>query len=322
MSEEKLVFLDAGSVGDDFVWPDYADFGKVVMHDNTTKEQTAERVKDATFILTNKVYISAEHMAGAPNLRYIGVLATGFNQVDIKAAAARGIPVCNVPDYSTNSVAQHVFTLALLLCGRADRLAATVRDGQWSKSVHFCYWEKPIIDLYGKTMGIVGFGNIGAAVGRIAHGFGMNVLAYAPRRKPAPDFVPFAFVGLEEMFRASDLISLHCPLNAESKGMVNASLLGLMKKSAFIINTARGPLINEEDLLRALQGGSIAGAGLDVIAVEPMADDNPLRFVENCLITPHVAWCSVESRMRLMDMVYENIRAFLDGRPQHVVNGV
>ncbi|MDR1489459.1 MAG: D-2-hydroxyacid dehydrogenase [Desulfovibrio sp.] len=322
MGDRKLVFLDAGSIGDDFTWPDYSRFGEVVMHDLTLPDQTAERVKDATFILTNKVFISAKHIAAAKKLRFIGVLATGFNQVDIGAAAARGIPVCNVPDYSTNSVSQHVFTLALLLCSRAVDLVASVRTGQWSKSVHFCYWDKPIIDLYGKTMGIVGFGNIGAAVARIAHGFGMNVLAYAPRPKPAPDFRPFAFAGIDELFRSSDVISLHCPLNAETRGMINASLLRLMKKTAFIVNTARGPLINEEDLLEALESESIAGAGLDVVSREPMADNNPLRFAKNCVITPHVAWCSVESRKFLMELVYDNIKAYVDGAPVNVVNGI
>jgi glycerate dehydrogenase len=322
MSDGKLVFPDAGSIGDDFIWPDYARFGEVVLHDFTPPDQTEERVKDATFILTKKVAISAGHIAAAKKLRFIGALGTGFDQVDIDAAAARGIPVCNVPCYSTNSVSQHVFTLVLLLCSRAGELAASVRAGRWSRSAHFCYWDKPIIDLYGKTMGIVGFGNIGSAVARIAHGFGMNVLAYAPRLKPVPAFRPFAFAGLDELFRNSDVISLHCPLNAGTRGMINASRMRLMKKTAFIINTARGPLINEEDLLEALESENIAGAGLDVVSSEPMADSNPLRLAKNCVITPHVAWCSVESRRLLMELVYENIKAYLDGAPLNVVNGI
>jgi glycerate dehydrogenase len=321
MSKGAVVFPDAGSIGDDFVWPDFSDFGDVVMYDQTRPEQTAERIKDAAFFLTNKVAVTAVHIAAAPSLRYIGLLATGFNQVDTAAAAARGIPVCNVPDYSTYSVVQHVFTLTLLLSSRACELAASVRCGDWSKSARFCYWAKPVFELHGKTMGIVGFGGIGSGVARTAHGFGMNVLAYAPRPKPAPDFQPFSFVGLEELFSRSDIISLHCPLNRESEGMVDARRLGLMKKHALLINTARGPLINERDLMRALTDESIGGAGLDVVAVEPMADDNPLRFAPNCVITPHMAWCSVESRIRLMEAVHGNIRAFLDGAPVNVVNG-
>ncbi|MDR1946744.1 MAG: D-2-hydroxyacid dehydrogenase [Desulfovibrio sp.] len=322
MNGNTVVFLDAGTIGDDFDLPDFSCFGEVVMHDRTRPDQVTERIRDAAFVLTNKVVITAEHIAAAPALRFIGVLATGFNQVDIRAAAARGIPVCNVPDYSTHSVVQHVFTLILLLSSRACALTASVRRGDWSKSAHFSYWDKPIIELHGKTMGIVGFGNIGAGVARTANGFGMNVLAYAPRPKPAPDFQPFAFVGLEDLFRRSDVISLHCPLNRESEGMVNARLLGLMKKQALLINTARGPLINEQDLLRALENESLGGAGLDVVAVEPMADDNPLRFTPNCMITPHVAWCSVEARIRLMERVRDNISAFLNGKPVNVVNGV
>jgi glycerate dehydrogenase len=322
MGKDTVVFPDAGSIGDDCVWPDFSDFGDVVMYDQTRPEQTGERIGNAAFILTNKVVVTAAHIAAAPALRYIGVLATGFNQVDAGAAAARGIPVCNVPDYSTHSVVQHVFTLILLLSSRACSLAASVRRGDWSKSRHFCYWDKPIVELHGKTMGIVGFGNIGAGVARAANGFGMRVLAYAPRPKQAPEFRPFDFVGLEELFGRSDVISLHCPLNRESEGMVDARLLGLMKKQALIINTARGPLINERDLVDALAGESIGGAGLDVVAAEPMADDDPLRFAPNCMITPHVAWCSVESRTRLMEAAYGNIRAFLDGAPVNVVNGV
>jgi glycerate dehydrogenase len=317
-----VLFPDAGSIGDDFVWPEFSDFGEVVMCERTLPEQTAERIRDAAFFLTNKVAVTAEHLAAAPALRYIGVLATGFNLVDTGAAAARGIPVCNVPDYSTPSVVQHVFTLILLLSSRACELAASVRRGDWSKSRQFCYWDKPIFELRGKTLGIVGFGNIGAGVARVAHGFGMRVLAYAPRPKPAPEFRPFDFTGLDELFACSDVISLHCPLNRESEGMVDARLLGLMKKQALLINTARGPLVNEQDLLDALREERIGGAGLDVVAVEPITDDNPLRFAPNCIITPHVSWCSVESRMRLMQAAHDNIRAFLDGAPVNVVNGI
>lgn len=319
---KKLVFLDSGSIGDDIIWPDFSVFGDPVYYDYTAKEDVTERMKDADFVFTNKVEIQAEDIAAAPRLSYIGVLATGYNQVDLKASAERGIPVCNVPDYASHSVVQHVFTLLFSLTSNACNLFSSVKAGQWSKSRQFSYWDKPIEELYNKTIGIVGFGDIGATVGRVAHCFGMNVLAYAPRPKKAPDYAPFAFVSLPELFSRSDVVSLHCPLTRENTGMINASLLGTMKKNAFLINTARGPLINEADLVAALRGGVIAGAGLDVVAREPMPDDSPLREAPNCLITPHVAWASVESRTRLMTGVFDNVQAFVNGSAKNVKNGL
>jgi glycerate dehydrogenase len=321
MNKRTIVFLDAGSIGDDIQWPDFGSFGQVVRYDQTGPGQVAERVRDATVILTNKVYISAEHMAAAPGLVYIGTLATGYNQVDIEAAAGRGVPVCNVPGYSTRSVVQHVFTLILALTSRICDLAASVRRGDWSKSLHFCYWDKPIMELDQKTIGIVGFGDIGSGTAAVAHALGMRVLAYAPRPRPEPGYEPFAFVSLEELFREADVVSLHCPLTPENTGMVNAALLRTMKAHALLINTARGPLINEPDLVEALRTGLIGGAGLDVVSAEPMPDDSPLRLAPNCIITPHVAWCSVEARQRLMRGVYDNLAAFLAGTPENVVNG-
>jgi len=320
MSKAQLVFLDAGSIGDDIAWPDFSLFGEVVLHEFTEKDEVAERIRDAEFVFTNKVVIRAEHIAAAPRLRYIGVLATGYNQVKLEAASERGIPVCNVPDYSSPSVVQHVFTLLFALASSLCPLAASVRAGGWAKSRQFCYWDKPIIELHDKTMGIVGFGDIGAAVGLAAHGFGMRVLAYAPRPKPEPGYVPFSFAELERLFAESDVVSLHCPLTPENTGMINAALLGKMKKSALLINTARGPLVNEQDLADALRKEVIAGAGLDVVSREPMPDDNPLREAPNCLITPHVAWSSVEARTRLMRGVFENVKNFVDGRPANVKN--
>lgn len=322
MNEDTLVFLDAGSIGDDIAWPDFSEFGRVVTHEQTRGNEAVNRVGDATYILTNKVPVTAEVIAAAPRLRYIGALATGYNQIDIAAAAARGIPVCNVPAYSTPSVAQHVFTLILALASDICALSESVKRGDWSRSPQFCYWCKPIIELEGKTLGIVGFGDIGHRVARIANAIGMNVLAYNPRPKPAPDFSPFAFVSLEDLFREADVVTLHCPLTQENTGMINAGLLSGMKRSAFLINTARGPLINEKDLCEALHQGVIAGAGLDVVSREPMADDNPLRFAPHCIITPHVAWAGKESRIRLMQGVHENIKNFVNGTPSNVKNGV
>lgn len=321
MHKDNLVFLDAGSIGDDIVWPDFSVFGDVVLHEYTEKGDVLDRMKNADFVFTNKVVIRAEHIAAAPRLRYIGVLATGYNQVDLEACAHRGIPVCNVPGYSSPSVVQHVFTLLFALASGLCGLAASVRAGGWSKSRQFCYWDKPIIELRSKTMGVVGFGDIGSAVAWAAHSFGMKVLAYAPHPKAAPGYAPFAFVPLGDLFRQADVISLHCPLTPENKGMIDASRLGSMKKSAFLINTARGSLVNEPDLAAALRDGVIAGAGLDVVSREPMPDDNPLREAPNCIITPHVAWSSVESRARLMEGVYDNVRAFVCGEPKNVKNG-
>lgn len=316
----SIVFLDAGSVGHDVPWPDFSRLGEVIEHAYTAPEEVMERVRDANIILTNKVYLTAEYIAAATDLRYIGVLATGYNQVDGEAARQRGIPLCNVPAYSTDAVVQHVFTMVLALTSDVCALAQSVREGGWEKSLHFSYWFRPIVELSGKTMGIVGFGDIGSHVGRLAHAFGMNVIAYAPHPKPAPEYEPFAFVGLDDLFSESDIVTLHCPLTPENTHMVNASLLRKMKRTSYLINTARGPLINESDLVAALEQGVIAGAGLDVVETEPMPNSNPLRSAPNCLITPHVAWSSVEARTRLMQEVYANIRNFLDGTPTNVRN--
>jgi glycerate dehydrogenase len=322
MSKPRIVFLDAGTIREDIEWPDFSSLGEVVSHDQTLAHETLERVRNAEIVLTNKVHITAEHILAAKKLRYIGLLATGYNQVDAEAAAARKIPVCNVPDYSTEAVSQHAISLMLALQSHICWFIQSVRNAEWSKSVHFCYWDKPIVGMHGKTLGIVGFGNIGAAVAKIGHGFDMNILAYAPRPKRAPEYSPFAFTDLATLFRQSDIISLHCPLTPDTEGMVNAGLLRLMKKTAIIINCSRGPLINEKDLLEALENGSIAGAGLDVVIQEPMPDDYPLRFAPNCIITPHVAWCTIESRTKLMRLVFNNLKSFLEGRPINVRNNV
>ncbi|MDL2316136.1 D-2-hydroxyacid dehydrogenase [Desulfovibrio sp. OttesenSCG-928-A18] len=320
MEKLHIVFLDADSVGHDIAWPDFAELGRVTSYGFTHPHETAARVRDAEVLMTNKVQITAAHIEGAPKLRYIGTLATGYNQVDGEAAARRGIPVCNVPAYSTMAVAQHVFTLILALTSHICPLSESVRAGDWAKSLHFCYWHNPIVELDAKVMGLVGFGDTGSAVGRIAHAFGMQVLVYAPRPKTAPGYTPFAFVELDELFARSDVISLHCPLTSENRHMVNAARLALMKRDALLINTARGSLVDEQALREALEQGRIAGAGLDVVEEEPMPDGNPLRFAPRCLITPHVAWCSVEARTRLMQGVYDNLRNYLDGRPGHVTN--
>ena len=320
MSKPRIVFLDAGTIREDIEWPDFASLGEVVFHDQTLAHETLERIRDAEIVFTNKVHITAEHIAAAPRLRYIGLLATGYNQVDGEAAAARGIPVTNVPAYSSQAVSQHVITLMLTLYSNICWFLQSVRNGEWSKSTHFCYWDKPIVGVHGKTLGIVGFGNIGAAVADLGHHFSMDVLAYNPRPKPHPDYV--TFTDLADLFRRSDVVSLHCPLTPDNEGIVNAALLRTMKKTAILINCSRGPLINEQDLLEALENKVIAGAALDVVTVEPMPDDNPLRFAPNCLITPHVAWCTIDSRTALMRAVFDNLQNFFAGTPTNVRNGV
>lgn len=320
MPKETLVFLDAGSVGNDIAWPDFSAFGEVASYQQTTAEELPDRIRGASFIFTNKVLIRAEHINAAPNLRYIGTISTGYNQVDLDAAARKGVPVCNVPGYSTPSVAQHVFALTLALASDVCSLSQSVRNGDWLKSPQFCYWLKPIIELSGKVLGIVGFGDIGRQVARIGNAMGMEVIAYAPRPKAAPDFGPFAFTDLGALFRKADVVTLHCPLTPETDGMINLPLLRTMKKGAFLINTARGQLVNEVDLGQALHEGLIAGAGLDVVSVEPMPDDNPLRCAPNCILTPHVAWAGAESRSRLLQGVYDNVASFVAGVPRNVQN--
>lgn len=322
MTKPRIVFLDAGTIGEDIQWPDFSSLGEVVFYDQTWEHETLERIRDAEVVFTNKVHITAEHIAAAPKLRYIGLMATGYNQVDGEAAAARGIPVTNVPAYSTEAVTQHAITLMLSLYSNICWFIQSVRKGEWSKSVHFCYWDKPIVGMHGKTLGIVGFGNIGSAVAEIGHAFGMNILAYTPRPKAPPAYSPFAFTDIADLFKRSDIVSLHCPLTPENERFVNAELLRTMKKTAIIINCSRGPLIHEQDLLEALEKGVIGGAALDVVDVEPMPDDNPLRFAPNCIITPHVAWCTIESRTALMQAVFDNLKNFFAGTPTNVRNNI
>ena len=318
----RLVVLDAFTMGQgDNPWDAIAAQGELVLHDRTPKDQVLARARGAQVLFTNKTPLDAETIAALPELACICVLATGYNIVDTEAAAARAIPVCNVPGYSTQSVAQHVLAVTLELFTKASRHARAVAEGRWSKSPDFCFWDAPVVELSGKTMGIVGFGGIGQRVGELAHAFGMNVLAYNPRPKAGPGYSPFAFASLTELFASADVITLHCPLTPENTDMVGGALLASMKQTAFLVNTARGPLVDEAALAAALRGGKIAGAALDVVREEPIRPDNPLLGVPNCLITPHVAWASVEARRTLMAQSAENLRAFLAGAPRNVVNG-
>jgi glycerate dehydrogenase len=315
----RIVVLDGHTLNPgDLDWQAVGALGELTVHDRTPATQILERAADAEILLTNKTPLDAATIAALPELRYIGVLATGYNVVDVAAAKARSIPVCNVPGYGTASVAQHVFALLLELTQHTGHHAQSVREGRWTASPDFCYWDFPLIELAGRTLGIVGYGSIGEAVARIGCAFGMKILA-STRRPSAVGGVEF--VTVDEVFKRADVVTLHCPLTEETRGLVNAARLATMKPDAFLINTGRGPLVVEQDLADALNAGRIAGAGLDVLGVEPPQAGNPLLHARNCVITPHIAWATRAARARLMDMVVRNLRAFLAGNPRNVVNG-
>ena len=314
----NIVVLDGHTLNPgDLDWRGIEALGALTVHERSTDAEIVARAVGAEILLTNKTPVTAGTIAALPKLRFIGVLATGVNVVDIAAAKARGIPVCNVPGYGTASVAQHVFALLLELTQHAGHHAQTVREGRWSACPDFCYWDFPLVELAGLTLGIVGCGSIGAAVARIGLAFGMKIIASA-RRPRSADGVEF--VSTEEIFRRADVVTLHCPLTEETRGLVNAVLIATMKSGAFLINTGRGPLVVEQDLADALNAGRIAGAALDVLSTEPPPPGNPLFAAKNCIITPHIAWATHASRARLMDVVAENLRAFLSGNPRNVVN--
>lgn len=317
----KIVVLDGFTLNPgDLDWAGLRALGDCEIHERTAPDEIIARAKDAEIILTNKTVLSRATLAALPKLKYIGVLATGFNVVDAAAAHERGVPVTNVPDYSTRSVAQLTFALLLELAHHAGHHAQTVREGRWSRSADFCYWDFPLLELDGLTMGLVGFGRIGRAVSELAAAFGMKVVVHSRR---APEKIPpgVRVVTLEELFRSSDVVSLHCPLTPETKQLMNAERLAWMKPTAFLINTSRGPLVDEAALAGALNAGKIAGAALDVLSVEPPPSSNPLLTAKNCLITPHLAWATRAARARLMQIAVANVAAFLAGTPKNVVNG-
>jgi len=319
-AQPRLVALDAYTMGQDVSWEPLASQGALTLHDRTPPELVLTRSQGADVLLTNKTVLDAATIEALPDLKCILVLATGVNVVDAAAAARRGIPVCNVPGYSPPSVAQHVFSVVLEMFSHTARHARAVAEGRWAAQPDFCFWDAPVVELAGKTFGVVGFGAIGSRVAGLAHAFGIDVLAHVPRPKPAPGWQPFAFCGLDELFARADVVSLHCPLTADNENLVDARLLALMKPTARLVNTARGQLVDEAALAAALSSGRLAGAALDVVRVEPIRSDNPLLAAPNCLITPHVAWASLEARFRLMDTTAANLRAFLSGSPQNAVN--
>ncbi len=314
-----LVIIDGFTLNPgDLTWDALGKIAKLTYHDRTPKDQIAARLVDADGVLTNKAPISAEVIAACPKLKYIGVTASGYNIIDLEAAKKHGVVVTNVPGYSTQSVAQTVFALLLEITHHVGNHSEAVHAGAWANCADFSFSNFPLIELAGLKMGVVGFGATGQAVGRIANAFGMEVLV-ANRSKPTFNGFPYQLREVADLFREADVVSLHCPLTPATKGLVSWPLLQTMKRSAILINTARGPLLNEADVARALKEGIIAHAGLDVLSAEPPPADNPLLSAPNCFILPHVAWASFAARQRLMHETVENVRAFLDGKPRNVV---
>ena len=315
----NVVVLDGYTLNPgDLTWDELKALGPCAICERTSPDELLSRATHAQILLTNKVELTRHHFAQLPALKYIGITATGTNIVDLAAARERGIIVTNVPAYSTASVAQTTFALLLELTQHIGHHAATVRNGAWSRNKDWCYWERPLLELAGLTLGIVGLGRIGTAVARLANAFEMIVLAHNPKTRSAPSYV--RWVELEELFRQSHVVSLHCPLTPENRHMVNRERLSWMKPGSLLLNTSRGQLVDEPALAESLNTGHLAGAGLDVLSIEPPLPDNPLLTARNCIITPHLAWATRASRARLLQVAIANIRAFLAGHPQNVVN--
>lgn len=314
----NVVILDAYTANPgDLSWDALAELGSLAVHDRTDDADIVARARDARIVLTNKTVLSREVIAALPKLECICVLATGYNVVDVAAARDHGVTVCNVPEYSTPNVAQAVFALILELTNRTGHHDRTVHEGRWAACEDFCYWDGDLVELAGLTLGIVGYGRIGQAVARVGRAFDMRILAH--RRSATGTIEGGAYADLDRLFNESDIVSLHCPLTPDTKELVNAARLATMKRTAFLINTARGGLVNEGDLAAALNAGTIAGAGLDVLTVEPPAASNPLLTAKNCVITPHIAWATRNARRRLIAATVGNVKAFLDGTPRNVV---
>ena len=316
---QHIVVLDGHTLNPgDLSWQPLQDLGYVQVYEHTSEELIKQRAKDADILVVNKVPIRGRLLEQLPKLKYIAVSATGYNNIDLDAAKVRGIPVSNVVGYASDSVAQHVFALLLALTNQVTQHHQSVLNGDWAKCLHFSYTLQPIIGLVGKTMGIYGLGKIGQKVAEIALAFGMKVIAH--HKYPKRDAkTGVKFVSLSELFTQSDVLSLHAPLTEENRGIINKKQLDLMRPSTYLINTGRGGLVNEADLKAYLEKGKIAGAGLDVLSIEPPINSNPLIGVPNCIITPHLAWASKEARQRLMDGMLENVKSFLIGKPQNIV---
>jgi glycerate dehydrogenase len=319
----KIVVLDGYTENPgDLSWQGFEKLGELTVYDRsslTDPRESINRIGDADAVITNKTPITAEVITACPSIRYIGVLATGYNVVDTAAAGARGIRVCNIPTYGTDAVGQFAIALLLEICHHIGHHDKAVKDGRWEKNADWCFWDFPLIELAGKTMGIIGFGRIGQATGRIAKALGMKVIAYDER--PNKDGEALAqYVDIDTIYTNSDVIALHCPLYPQTEGLINKHSISKMKDGVIVINNSRGPLIVEQDLAAALNSGKVYAAGLDVVSTEPIQGDNPLLTAKNCIITPHISWAPKESRQRLMDIAVENLAAFIKGVPVNIVN--
>ena len=317
----EIVVLDGYTLNPgDLSWDEIGKLGELAVYDRTAPNEIVERTRKAEIILTNKAPVSAITLEKLPDLKFITVMATGYDIVDIAAAGLQGIPVSNVPEYGTDSVAQFVFALLLELSHHVGTHQEAVKAGEWTASPDWCFWKSPQILLKGKKMGIVGFGRIGRRVGELTHAFGMEVMAFDPQSQESPAYAPFSWKSLREVFAEADVVTLHCPQTSDNVGFVNAELLDLMKRDAFFINAARGGLADEKALCEALNNGSIAAAAVDVVSIEPIRPDNPLLNAQNCLISPHIAWASLGARQTLMAETVKNIKAFISGNSINVVN--
>lgn len=320
----KIVILDGYTENPgDLSWDGIAAFGDLTVYERTSlvdMDEIISRISDAEIVITNKTPLPASVIKACPNIKYIGVLATGYNVVDIAAAKAKGIPVCNIPTYGTDAVAQYTMALLLEICHHIGHHSQAVASGRWEQNQDWCFWDYPLIELAGKTMGIIGFGRIGQRTGQLAQAFGMKVLAYDSYHNETLVSDTCRYVELDELFRESDVIALHCPLFPDTEGIINKESIAKMKDGVIILNDSRGPLIVEDDLAAALNSGKVAAAGLDVVSAEPIKGNNPLLKAKNCIITPHIAWAPRESRQRLMDIAVSNIKAFIDGALVNVVN--
>ena len=316
----KIVVLDGYTENPgDLSWGGFEAIGETVVYDRTPEDQIVERIGEAEIVILNKTPITRATLEACPGIKYIGVLATGYNVVDTDAARERGIPVCNIPSYGTASVGQFAIALLLEICHHIGAHSDSVHNGDWERSADWCYWNHPLIELDGKTMGIIGFGRIGQATGRIAKALGMKVVAYDAHPSDAGRALA-DYVELDTLLATSDVIALHCPLFPETQGIIDRAAIAKMKDGVIILNNSRGPLIVEQDLADALDSGKVAAAGLDVVSTEPIRGDNPLLKAKNCIITPHMSWGPKESRQRIMDTTVENVKSYLAGAPVNVVN--
>ena len=317
----KIVILDGYTLNPgDLSWDELKQSGDVEIHDRTPQEKVVERAKDAEVVFTNKTPLGEDLLKQLPRLKFIGVLATGYNVINIEVAKQQGIVVSNVPGYGTPSVVQMTFALLMELTLHVQHHSNTVREGKWSASKDFCYWDYPLVELANKTLGIIGFGDIGGKVADVATAFGMSIIGNSRTQTDQSHRKNFRWVSVTELLEQSDVVSIHCPLTPETKGLINKENLQLMKPSAYLLNTSRGPVIVDQDLADALNSDVIAGAGIDVLSTEPPPAGNPLFTAKNCIITPHIAWATKEARSRLMDITVNNLNAFLKGEPVNVVS--